>query len=69
MAAEETQKFCPSCNHNVLARRPGTNHILHFLITFFTCGLWLLFWAGASVKFGGWRCSMCGSAQLELPRR
>jgi ribosomal protein S27AE len=68
MAFEETQKFCPSCGRNVLARRKGTNHILHFLITFLTCGIWLLFWAGSSVKFGGWLCSQCGSNALQGPK-
>lgn len=68
MATDETQKFCPSCNRNVLARRAGTNHVLHFLITFLTCGLWLIFWAGSTVKFGGWRCSTCGSNRLESAR-
>jgi hypothetical protein len=62
---EETQKFCSNCQRHVLARRPGTNHILHLLMVLFTCGVWALVWAGQSVKFGGWRCSFCGGTQLR----
>jgi len=65
---EETQRYCPSCARNVLARRRGTNHVLHLLLTMFTMGLWLLVWMGQSVRFGGWRCSQCGHAKLEGPR-
>jgi hypothetical protein len=61
MAIQETQRFCPTCQRHILARRPGTNHILHFLIVVFTCGMWALVWAWQGVKLGGWRCSWCGS--------
>ncbi len=62
---EETQKFCNQCNRLVVARRQGTNHILHLLLSLVTCGLWLLVWGASSVKFGGWRCSFCGGTQLK----
>lgn len=65
MAFEETQKFCPACGRNVLARRKSTNHILHFLITVLSCGLWIFVWMGSSVRFGGWRCTICGNASLK----
>jgi len=67
MAFEETQKFCPSCGRNVVARRKSTNHILHFLIAVLTCGLWIFVWMGSSVRFGGWLCSQCGSKQVRNP--
>ncbi len=61
MAAEEkTSGFCKYCNSNVVVSRPGTNHILHLLLTIITAGLWLIVWVGISVKIGGWRCSVCG---------
>jgi hypothetical protein len=60
MGYEETSKFCGYCNRQVLARRQGTNHILHLLLTIVTGGLWLIIWILISVKIGGWRCSSCG---------
>ena len=75
MAMEKTQKFCKSCNRNVLAERKGTNHILHFLITvilgIFTMGIgaiiWIIIWILATIKIGGWRCSNCGGTKLSSP--
>ena len=65
MAMEQTQKYCGTCRRYVLAQRPKTNHVLHFLISVLTCGLWVFVWAGSSVKFGGWRCSFCGGTALK----
>ena len=45
MSEAKTRKFCKQCQSNVLAVRPVPNHILHFLITIFTCGLWVIPWA------------------------
>jgi predicted nucleic acid-binding Zn ribbon protein len=66
-AYEETQQFCSTCNRNVLARRRSTNHILHFLITVFTCGAWIFIWPLLSIRVGGWRCTNCGSAKMRRP--
>lgn len=44
----------------MMVTRPATNHLLHFFITFLTCGLWLVVWILASIKIGGWRCTRCG---------
>lgn len=57
---DKTQKHCKHCGCRVLAERPGTNHVLHLLLSILTAGLWLLIWFMASVKFGGWRCTRCG---------
>ncbi len=75
MASEKTQKFCQSCNKNVLAERKGTNHLLHFLITvvfgIFTYGIgsiiWIVVWILLTIKIGGWRCTSCGSTKLSRP--
>ena len=56
----KTRKFCKQCQSNVLAVRPVPNHILHFLITIFTCGLWVIPWVLMSFKIGGWKCPNCG---------
>ena len=62
MGMQETSKYCKSCNKQVLARKKGTNHILHLLLTLLTGGLWLLIWilCGISNGLSSWRCSFCG---------
>ena len=66
MADQETAAQCPKCQRQVLARRPAPNHLLHFIITFFTCGLWVVPWL--AITFGGgkpWLCPTCGSAVVQ----
>lgn len=60
MTYQETGRYCRRCQRHVLARRQGTNHILHLLITCLLCGLWLPIWILASIRIGGWRCPRCG---------
>lgn len=60
MAEQHTGKKCKYCQKNVMAVRPGTNHVLHFLISLFTAGLWIPLWIWFSIKIGGWRCTQCG---------
>ena len=62
--ADQIQKFCGMCQRNVLATRPPTNHILHFLITVISCGLWVVVWLGLSIRAGGHKCSSCGNPNL-----
>jgi hypothetical protein len=57
----KTQKYCKSCCCRSLAERPDTNHILHFLITMFTCGLWVVVWFILAMQGGRFRCSKCGT--------
>ena len=40
------------------------NHLLHFIITFFTCGLWIIPWVLIAVEaeFRPFRCPTCGTA-------
>jgi hypothetical protein len=68
MADEKASGFCKQCNKQSVVFRKGTNHILHLLLTLVTMGLWILVWFGSAVKFGGWRCSTCGSTQLSNVR-
>jgi len=70
MAIQEWQTYCPRCQTFVLGRRETPNHILHFLITFFTCGLWIIPWIVISIA-AGWepfRCPTCGTAGVNAPR-
>jgi len=69
---EQTTRFCSNCHLDRLHARPGTNHLLHCIITLFLCGCWLPVWILSSIKIGGWRCQTCGSkgnliARLILP--
>ena len=66
MGVQESSGYCPDCGRNVLIRRPGTNHVLHLLLSCLTLGLWLPVWLLCSIKIGGWRCTVCG---LQIPRR
>lgn len=59
--------FCQRCKKPTLHEtdpRP-VNHVLHFLLTFFFCGLWLPIWLLAaftqSMPGGKIRCTQCGS--------
>jgi len=61
MAEEKSTAFCETCNAQRLIVRPGTNHILHLLLTLVTFGLWLIVWIFGTIKIGGWRCSVCGT--------
>jgi competence CoiA-like predicted nuclease len=60
---QETQGYCPTCQRNVLARHQGVNHILHFLVSFFTCGLWLIVWLVLAQRAHNapWFCPTCAS--------
>lgn len=54
--------FCQTCNGPRRFERPGLNHVLHFLITVLSCGLWAFVWLGLAL-FGQQpaRCIVCGS--------
>lgn len=57
---DQTSRFCSVCQKRTLWARPGTNHLLHLLVTLFLCGFWLPVWILASIKIGGWKCQSCG---------
>ena len=61
MPFEESSGYCPECRRSVLIRRQVPNHLVHALVTFFLCGLWLPVWIWVAL-FGGsrWRCTHCG---------
>jgi hypothetical protein len=59
---QEAGGYCGRCKEPVLVRRRGANHILHLLLTICTAGLWLIVWLGVGIRFGGWRCTRCGTA-------
>jgi hypothetical protein len=55
--------FCIVCGKQTLHRSSEkVNHVLHFLITFFTCGLWGIIWLILSVGAhnSAHVCTVCG---------
>lgn len=67
MGTEEWQTYCPQCGCVRLGRRETPNHLLHFLITMLTCGLWIFVWGALAVQahFQPYLCSVCGSAGVN----
>jgi hypothetical protein len=62
MAVKQTGRYCPMCERNVMATGTTPNHLLHFFLSLFTCGLWLPVWILVAVgTIGGYRCTKCGS--------
>ena len=56
---QETSKFCPRCDKQVLALRPGTSRTRHLLLTIVTLGLWSVGWVIDAIRRPGWRCCEC----------
>lgn len=54
--------YCEVCQTTRRFERPGINHILHLLITIFTCGWWGVVWVFLAI-FGGGKahCIACGN--------
>lgn len=65
MTDERKSGYCKECMGRKVVFRKGTNHILHLILSVLTMGFWIIVWVGSSIKFGGWRCSECGSTKLR----
>lgn len=66
--------WCISCQRQTLHRNSEqVNHVLHFLVTFFTCGLWGIIWLILSVGAhnSAHICTLCGTPydQFKVPVR
>lgn len=60
MGQVTASKTCAKCGP-VLAVGNTPNHVLHFLITLFTCGVWVVMWALiAFAEANVYRCPQCG---------
>jgi hypothetical protein len=60
MGMDQSSGFCKGCNRTALLARPGTNHVMHAILSVFSLGLWIPIWLLSCIKFGGWRCQVCG---------
>lgn len=61
MSVQQARGWCDDCEKNMKIERPGTNHVLHIILSLLTLGLWIPIWSICSIKIGGWRCVQCGS--------
>ena len=62
MSQKQTRRYCPFCKKNVMAVGSKPNHLLHFFLSVFTGGFWLIIWVLVSVAMiGGYRCVNCGA--------
>lgn len=56
--------YCHSCRRQRRLSAEKPNHILHFLITVFTC-VWAPVWMMIAAKPARRRCDVCGSSQVD----
>ena len=61
LPAKEKGAYCEHCEQQVLVRQDRPNHIAHAIISLLTGGLWLPVWLGVTIRWGGWRCTWCGT--------
>lgn len=65
MAHKESQRWCESCERDVLARKevPGFQEAMgHGCLTIVSCGLWFPFGVLMQMGLGApWRCVRCGA--------
>jgi len=64
MSIKISQRHCAKCGQATLAQKQTPNHILHFLITVFTCGFWIFVWGILILACAtdNYVCPRCGSA-------
>lgn len=59
--AEHSSGFCKTCNAQRAIIRSTPSHVLHFLITIFTCGFWIIPWGLMTIFPDAFRCTVCGT--------
>ena len=64
---EHKRKFCKTCGKNVKREAKGTSHILHLILSIFSCGIWMPIWILCAMS-ATWTCSECGSRKLSGPK-
>lgn len=60
MPREQSQRYCATCDRVVLVQRAVPNHLIHALVTIFTCLTWGVVWIAVSMRERPWRCAFCG---------
>src|SRR5262249_15776603 len=59
---------CEKCEQERTFRQHRPAHLLHFVMSIITAGLWLPVWLLATVFPGSYRCRTCGSKFVKLRR-
>lgn len=59
--AKHNQYFCEHCGKHTLFIEDTPNHALHFILTLFTCGGWLIIWFFIAAGSKPWHCCSCGA--------
>lgn len=71
MGVEKSRRYCPEDDRMVLAEKPGTNHVLHLILTLLTVGFWVIIWVMVSLNnaSNSYRCPHCGTVtKRHAPR-
>jgi ribosomal protein S27AE len=68
MATEIQHHNCPNCGPSPF-NVPAVNHVLHLLITLFSCGGWALVWFFLCNTRGYARCGSCGMTMKQAYRQ
>ena len=64
MATNQLMSFCKKCEKQTLHLQPATSHMLHFLLSLVTFGLWIIVWVLlAASNNSQMTCSACGRAR------
>ncbi len=62
---QEAGFHCAVCQRQTLHRDAvQVNHVLHAVISIFTCGLWVIPWfiiMAQQANDSAWRCTVCGN--------
>ncbi len=66
MAINIEHRWCYTCRKSVKSERHSVNHILHFLISLCTFGIWIPVWI-VLAALRRFHCSECGSPTAKLP--
>lgn len=62
------RSYCPSCDDFVPAEVKSPSHLLHFLLTIVTAGLWLPIWIVCAIDTTA-NCRHCGSTAYRTKFR
>ncbi len=61
MAHRVEYHHCENCRDVMPFNKDVANHVLHLLVSIFTCGLWVIAWAIIALSSGEMRCGNCGN--------
>lgn len=52
--------YCSNCKCNVYAEKVNTNHVVNFILTILTGGLWIIPWLIFTITQSFTKCGQCG---------